>query len=320
MSTPNRLPVGDLSCAVLGAQGFIGSHLCQRRALEVSRPSSGIKVFKKLARVRVAPASQLPVSDAALVDQLANVDVVFHIAGSTHPRDAPGLQSAFAEQDVAVSKRLLSACVNAQVKKLVFLSSGGLIYGDGAAIPIHETCPTSPPNAYARSKAQIEALLEDCRVANKLNYTVLRMANVYGPPLHGAHGRDFISTCMRSVLSREAFEVWGDGTAIRDFVYIQDAIDALLRAAHCVGPERVFNIGSGHGLMLLDVMNAISKTVGQVVRPRFVAADAHGVAANVLACGRARHLLGWSATTTLHQGLTATWASLNRGTNHREIL
>jgi UDP-glucose 4-epimerase len=305
--------------SVFGGGGFIGTNLCARLA------AAGFKV-RAFGRSRLFPEALRDVewvegdlSDrAAIARVLEPSTIVYHLIHSVLPA-APSGPHADPRHNVASTLQLLDACQDAGVARVVFVSSGGTVYGNAAEIPTPESAPTAPASPYAASNVAIEQCLAARERQNGLEYRVLRATNPYGPFQTANKKQGVVAAMIRSALQNERFEVWGDGSVIRDFVYVDDVVSALLLAAEDRSSHRVFNIGSGQGRSLLEVIAATERIIGRPLRIDWRPARASDVPVSVVSIERAKHALGWRPSVDFVEGLdrTVSWwrRRLSAGSN-----
>lgn len=237
-----------MKALVTGGAGFIGSHLAD--ALVAA--GHEVIVVDDLSRGRreQVPAGAdlvvLDVCDAALADVIAQAapDVVFHEAAQIDVRSSVRDPLADAGTNVVGTVNLLSACANAGVRRVVFASTGGAIYGDTAVVPTPETHPCAPESPYGTGKLCAEAYGGTFQRIKGLEFVALRYANVYGPR-QDPHGEAGVVAIFATRLHRgEPCVINGDGTQTRDYVYVGDVVAANLQAMTATSPA-VFNIGTG---------------------------------------------------------------------------
>ena len=165
-------------------------------------------------------------------------------------------------ENLIPSLAFLNLARSAGVKRVVFLSSGGTVYGRSKQIPTAETEPTDPITAYGISKLAIEKYLALYEMHYGLDYRILRVANPFGAYQLPVKRQGLIAEAISRAMNREAVEIWGDGTMVRDFVFVDDVVNALEIAAVDRSEERVFNIGSGVGRSVRDVLTTIENSLG----------------------------------------------------------
>jgi UDP-glucose 4-epimerase len=206
---------------------------------------------------------------------------------------------------------LLEEAVRAGVRKVVFVSSGGTVYGRPQYVPIDEAHPTDPISSYGIAKLAIEKYLHLFHTLHGLDYAILRPSNPFGERQRVQASQGAVAVFLGKVLKGEPVDIWGDGSVVRDYIYIGDLIAALLAAQRYTGAMRIFNVGSGAGLSLNQLLDGIAQVTGRKAERRYLDARAFDVPANVLAVDRARQELGWTPATAFLDGLarTAAWMS-----------
>lgn len=299
------------SCVVFGGGGFIGTNLCRRLA------SSGYRV-RAFGRRRLFPAEldgvewcQGNFTDAASVEAaIESCDVVFHLVHATMPQAADLDMAADVQNNVVPTLALLDHCRRSGGKRIVFASSGGTVYGRAQQIPTPETAPTDPICAYGISKLAIEKYLALFQHLHGLDFRVLRITNPFGPFQIALKNQGVIAALIARALRDQPVEIWGDGTVVRDFVFVEDVVDALVAAATDQGSERVFNIGGGRGRSLRDIITAIERQMGKTLRLEWKPGRPLDVPVSVVAIDRAAQTLGWIPNTPFETGLERTieWA------------
>lgn len=317
--------IGDLSrlrCAVLGAGGFMGTNLC--RAL-IGR----VHTLRAFGRRQSFPEALrgcdwMPgdfADPACLPAVVAGCDVVFHLVNATTPASANVDKIADLNANVASTLHLLDACRETGVKRVVFVSSGGTIYGVPDQVPTSEMIPTNPITAYGISKLAIEKYLGLYEYLYGLEYRVLRVANPFGPYQTALKNQGVIAAFVRRALTGKAIEMWGDGSVTRDYVYIDDVVEALVLAATHEGQGRIFNIGSGEGRSLNDIAAAIDRLLGASISVERCPGRPVDVPVSILDTTFAARELGWRARTEFEKGLrdTIAWMKSNRVVNPSSV-
>ena len=295
------------SCIVLGGGGFIGTNLCRRLA------ASGYRV-RAFGRRCLFPDDlqgvewyQGDFTDAGSVAAaIESFEIVFHLIHATMPQAAHLEMAADLQKNVIPSIALFDFCGKLGVKRVVFVSSGGMVYGCPQQIPTPETAPTQPICAYGISKLAIEKYLALYERHHGLDYRVLRITNPFGPFQIALKNQGVIAALISRALNGEEMEIWGDGSVVRDFIFVEDVVDALEAAASDQGNERIFNIGSGQGRSLREVIATIERLMEKALRIQWKPGRAIDVPASVVAIERARDSLDWTPRTTFESGLDRT--------------
>lgn len=304
------------SCVVLGGGGFLGTNLCRRLV------ASGVKV-RAFGRQRLFPDDFDGVewypgdySDAtALASAVEGYEIVFQLVHSTTPHTANLDMAADLQQNVISTIALLDISRNLGVKRVVFVSSGGVIYGPTKQIPTLETAPTEPITAYGISKLAIEKYLGLYEHLHGLDYRVLRVTNPFGPFQVPRKNQGIIAALISHALNNESIEIWGDGSVVRDYIFVSDVIDALEVAAIDQSDMRIFNIGSGCGRNLHEIISTIETRLNKKLDIIWKEGRPIDVPISIVSIERARDILGWVPKTTFEIGVEHTiewWKSSRR--------
>lgn len=306
-----------MRCCVLGGTGFIGQHLvqdlvCRGNAVTVLSRSDADTV-RQTNPVFSVDAVQWVKGDwsdpVALAAALQGVETCFHLISTSLPRSSNEDPVADITTNVGGTLRLLDHAVALGVKKVVFVSSGGTIYGTPQFLPISESHPLEPNCSYGIGKLAVEKYLQLFSTLHGLDFGIVRLSNPYGEGQQVNRAQGAVSVFLDRVLRGQSIDIWGDGSTVRDYIYVADAVDGILRVADYRGPEKIFNIGSGTGRSLTDILAEIESLLGCKADVRFLAPRAFDVPVNVLCIERARTLLGFDAKVAFAQGIgrTANW-------------
>jgi UDP-glucose 4-epimerase len=309
-------------CLVLGGSGFMGSHLVEllvEQGFQVRMFSLSAASSNRLASV--TQRVELVAGDfrdaEALAKSVQGCDYVYHFIATTKPASSNRDVVFDAETNLVPTLQLLEACVREKVRQIIFSSSGGTIYGDSDSKPIPESHPTEPRSSYGITKLTVEKYLELFHRLHGLDYTVLRVGNCYGPRLPIAGEQGVVGAFLDRLRRGEPIELWGEGSVRRDYVYVSDVARAFWAALEQQSPFRVFNIGTGVGTSLLELIELMELVTG--CRARIVKKPARqvDVPVNILDPARARQYLNWEASTPLEAGILSTWNWIRAGETRR---
>lgn len=298
-----------MRCLVLGGRGFIGSHLVDALLARdhhvrcFDRPHIAPLGVAHLTKPNFELYEGDLVSEADLVEALNGCDICYHLVSTTLPKSSNADPVFDVESNLLGTVRLLNHAVKLGIKKIIFASSGGTVYGVPSQIPIKETHQTDPICSYGITKLAIEKYLGLFKQLHGLDYAVLRLSNPYGDRQRTNANQGAVAVFLGKVLRGEPIEIWGDGSVVRDYIYIADVVDALLAALNQTSSENVFNIGSGRGHSLNEILDSIEKVTGHAAVRHYMPSRAFDVPASVLCIERAKHSLKWSPQVEFDSGL-----------------
>lgn len=298
-----------MNILVLGGNGFIGSHLVDRLLSD----GHAVRIFDKYEEHYRKPLSNVDYrfgdfgNRGLLAEALHGIDIVFHLICTSLPKTSNDDPVYDVQSNVIETLFLLDKCLECGIKKVVYTSSGGTIYGRPSLLPVAEDAPHEPECSYGIIKLTIEKYLALYRQLHGLDYVVVRPSNPYGTRQnpHGIQGA--IPVFLGKVATGSPIEIWGDGEVVRDYLYIDDLIDCLCRAAFKELTERVFNVGCGNGISLNKLLAIIREITGKDVLVNYSPARSFDVPAIYLDTSRAKLHLGWQPVTSLYEGILHTW-------------
>lgn len=285
---------------LIGGTGFLGKHVCQ--ALDaVGWPARTLSRNPDAAFLRQSAPQVEPIvidTDAAR-DALGEASTVVYMAHASRPAtfaDAPEVE---VRENVERAARLLKHLDPACLKRFIYLSSGGQIYGRQPARPIPETTPPAPVTAYGMGKQLVEDLLAFRFRESECGLTVLRLANPVGRHQAGG-GHGLVAAAAGAALSGAELKIFGEGRNDRDYFDADDFASFLVNAlAKNTLKDGVFNIGTGVGRTELDIINAVEKALGAHIRLSHAPARSFDLPYSVLSIEKAAQALGWRAETNL---------------------
>ncbi|EFM11424.1 NAD-dependent epimerase/dehydratase [Paenibacillus curdlanolyticus YK9] len=298
-----------MNCLVLGGTGFIGKHLCKRLAEE----NHNVRILgrKKIEFDNIFYDNKFEFvqQDFLQIDDFSNlldgIDIVFHLISTTIPSTSE-IDCVFdISSNVISTLKLLKACVKMKIKKIVFISSGGTVYGIPVQLPIPEEHPTNPICSYGIQKLTIENYLYYYFMQYGLDYTILRLSNPYGTGQYINKNQGVIPIFIDKLMKNETLNIWGDGKIIRDYIYIDDAINGIISTINYTGKYKIFNIGSGEGMTLLEVVDSISEILGCKYNINYLDARKIDVPVNVLDVSRAEDNLLWKGRVTFEEAINS---------------
>jgi UDP-glucose 4-epimerase len=297
---------------VLGGSGFLGSHIVDKFLAErhdvcvydlyperFRRSPKGIKFYTG------------DFGNVGALDELISTgfDAVIHCVSTTTPKSSNESPEFDIQSNVIGTLYLLDICVKHKVGKLVFLSSGGTVYGDiGRLDLVDEEHAVRPMCSYGVSKLTIEHYLDVYKHLRGLDYVALRLSNPFGERQSPLRALGALTVFLHRTLKGQSVEVWGDGSVTRDFIYVGDVANAVyLATANPV--SGIFNVGTGTGLSLRDILTHIYQVVGIEPAVTWLASRSFDVPRIVLDATKLRNATNWSCSTPLKDGIgiTADW-------------
>jgi len=236
-------------------------------------------------------------------------DAVIHCVSTTTPKSSNESPEFDIQSNVIGTLYLLDICVKHKVGKVVFLSSGGTVYGDiGDRDKVDETHAVRPMCSYGVSKLTIEHYLDVYRHLRGLDYVALRLSNPYGERQSPLRALGALTVFLHRTLKRQSVEVWGDGSVTRDFIYVGDVASAVYLAT--TNPiSGIYNVGTGTGLSLRDILTHITNVVGREPEITWLASRSFDVPRIVLDATKLSTATNWRSTASLEEGIqiTADW-------------
>lgn len=297
-----------MNILALGGNGFLGWHLVN----ELAAAGHRVTVLGR----RSEPQRPLPenttyisvdLSDRpALVQLLAGIDAVVHLASATVPSTGDKDKVADVQINLIGTLNLLEAMIQSGCKRLLFVSSGGTVYGIPQHIPIDEHHTLAPISSYGIVKVAIESYLTLFARSHSMKCLILRASNPYGPYQGNLGVQGIIGTYLGRASQGQPIEIWGDGSTIRDYVYVGD-LARLGRLAIESEATGVFNAGSGMGTSVAEVAECVRRVTGRDVPVLKQPARTFDVPISVLDISKAKATFKWQPKIGLEEGISKTW-------------
>lgn len=299
--------------AVIGGNGFIGRALVSRLA----ERGASVRVFDRFSHgTEVLASSGVTtmrgdfLSRSDLARAVSGTHTVVHALSTTTPATAQDDPAQDVQTNLLPSIALFEECARANVGRVVFLSTGGAIYGSTAAELLTEDTMPRPVSPYAIGKLAIENYLRYFSATTGLRSTVLRLSNPYGPGQRAGRAQGLIPIALRAVRDGVAITQYGDGSMVRDYIHINDASRTI--ADVVLGDPRhdLYNLGSGVGATVREVLAIIHQVTGRPLTLDRRPAPATFVSRSVLDTSRLRAEFPTHSVTSLTDGIRLTWQEL----------
>jgi UDP-glucose 4-epimerase len=297
--------MSDDGILLLGGGGFIGTALSRRLAQDGRRVHVVARQSSTIVHTGAVVHTGDLGDDELLATLLEECSTVVHLAATTTPGTS-AVHPAKELETLAPTLRLLEELQSRKDVHLVFISSGGTVYGNPASNPVTESSPLIPSSYHGAGKVALEAFFDAFRAGGH-PVTVLRLSNTYGPEQQLNQGFGLIRTVLQHILRGTTMEIWGDGENIRDFIYIDDVTNAIATAIGAPADSGTYNVGSGRGYTLNRVLDIAERICGASLCVASHPARSIDVRQIVLDISRIHSTLGWSPCISLEEGIEQTW-------------
>ena len=298
-----------MNVLIIGGNGFIGSHLIDHllenkhkvRVFDISCE----KFREPLPNVdyRISKLDNIP----ELYEAMLGIDIVFHLASASVPSTSNVDQIADVNNNLIPTLNILNLMNRLGIKKIVYFSSGGAVYGNTGLPMITEDAPLNPISSYGILKATIEHYIYLYNRLHNLKYLIVRPSNPYGPRQGHFIAQGVISTFMKRVYEGETLSVFGDGLASKDYIYIKDFVSILYKLVEHEA-EGIFNLGSGTGTSINSIIEEVNSITGITSAVDYTPQKAYDVSNFILDISKLKSIVGDFKFTTLNSGMRETWS------------
>jgi UDP-glucose 4-epimerase len=303
-----------MKVVIFGGGGFIGSAITDRLLTD----GHAVRIFE---RPRVQPYREFRSDESVewmagdilsthdVSDAIRGSEVVVHLVSTTLPKSSNDDPIYDVQSNVIPSLHILNAMVTHGVPSILFISSGGTVYGNPLYLPLDERHPTNPIVSYGITKLTIEKYLQMYERLYGIKAITLRVANPYGERQRIETAQGAVGVFLHRALSGTPIEIWGDGSVTRDYLHVSDVAEAFNKALRYSGMQRLFNVSSGVGTSLNELIKVIEGVVGKPIERRSLASRPFDVPVSVICNKRARSELDWTPMVPLPDGIarTAEW-------------
>ncbi len=301
---------------ILGAGGFIGTNLALyllSENIHLTLIDKNAHTFEHLftllnteQKKRITFLTQDFNEESIFEDIVKDQNVIYHLISTTTPATSNNDISKEFIENIIMTNNLLQACIKYNVNKVVFLSSGGTVYGLCKKIPINEFALTFPINSYGIQKITIEKLLYFYNYNYGLDYRVVRLSNPYGPYQRPNGIQGVVTTFIYKILRGEPVIIYGDGSVIRDYIYIDDAIKGIVNIVNTENNMHLYNLGTGKGYSIIDLIKIMKKTLNTNIEIQYKSKRKVDVPTNILDITRYKSIVEECKFIDLSEGITKT--------------
>jgi len=301
-----------MNVLVIGGNGFIGSHLIDVLILNGHK----VRVYDlfneryrpplKMVDYRISSLDNIPDLHEALLE----IDIVFHLASASVPSTSNVDMVSGINNNIIPTLNLLNLMLELNIKRFVYFSSGGAIYGNPKYLPLDEDHPLNPISSYGVEKLTIEKYLMLYQQMYGLKPLILRPSNPYGPRQGHYVAQGVISTFLRKVQMNESITVFGNGNAEKDYIFISD----LVRIVYELSMENesgIYNIGSGIGTSLNKIIEEIKKETKKTININYIDKKSYDVDQFVLDNSKTMNVIEYKPLISIEVGISNTWDWLN---------
>lgn len=299
-----------MNLILFGAAGFIGKNLAISLAKNIEDTITLVDTSKEYFDDIKKELRKNTLIKEDNIDEytdfgslLAGQDIVYHLVSTTAPTTSNQHIALELEKNLIVTVYMLEACIRNKIKKIIFFSSGGTVYGKDAVCPIDEDTLTYPICSYGLQKVSIEKLLYLYWYMYGLDYRVIRLANPYGPYQRPNGSLGAVTTFTYKALKDEEIVVYGDGSVVRDFIYIDDVVKAVENIVKNKNEYRIFNVGCGYGVSIKKLLEIISEITGKNLKIIYKTERKVDVPENYLNISRYEKCYGKISTISLQEGI-----------------
>lgn len=308
------LPVsktGHGRVVVLGGAGFMGSHICR----ELLARGHTVRIFDKLYashalihdfehEVEIIEGDISRPDD--VLSAVGDAETLIHLVHTTVPGSSMNDPSYDISSNVVASVKWLQRLSETNIRRILYVSSGGTVYGVPQTNLIDEQHPTNPISSYGITKLSIEKYISMYASMFGIEYCILRPSNIYGAGQRLHIGQGVIGVLADRALRGEALEIWGTGESRRDYLYIEDMVAATMALLTNIGDQRIFNIASGKGYSVLDIVVMLRDQLGHVPELIYKPDRGFDVPVNVLDSSKLQAVTGWRPGVELELGIART--------------
>lgn len=290
---------------ILGGSGFIGKNLLEK----LIKNHYFVRIFDKNKVDEKKLNKNLEFQKGNFEDieilkkSLKNIDIVIHLLSTTNPALSNNNPRLDIQSNLINTLNLLDLMCEVGVKRIIFASTGGAIYGDSLDSKINECHATNPISSYGVVKLAIEKYLEIYNRKSGIEYTVLRFGNPYGEYQNPHLGQGAIAAFVWKAINDIPIEIWGNGEVARDFIYISDVVNAIVNVVERQPRSRIYNIGSGEKITLNRIISLIKNTLPNKIEVIYCKSRDVDVVSNCLDINLAQDELNWHPEVSISEGI-----------------
>ncbi len=287
---------------ITGASGFIGTNLVDN--LQNAGYNNLLSLDKKqFTNKQVNTVIGSFFDEKILNNTIKKNDIVIHLACSTIPSSSEENRLQDISENIIGTLKLLQICAEKKVKKFIFFSSGGTVYGDHGKKTIKETEKTNPICSHGIMKLTIENYIQVYNRLHNLNYVIIRPSNPYGRIINSNKNQGIVDIFLKKAINNELLEIWGDGEIVRDYIHIDDLANFIVKVIKQDIKNEIFNIGTGIGTSVNKLIEVIQGILGKKLQTTYLEHRNFDAEYNVLNIEKAKKMLNWQPKVTINEGV-----------------
>ncbi len=297
---------------LLGGAGFIGSNLCNHLSLTheiivYDRPGAFFGNIEKSKSVHFFEGDFFNSSSLEFVFEKFKIEIVIHLISTTNPQEC--LSSIISDVDINLINtiKLIDIMINHNVNKIIYFSSGGTVYGNNGESINSESSLTYPINSYGWLKLTIENYIRMQSFQKNLNYLIVRPSNPYGPFQNIWGKQGLVGVMLGKLVTNMPIEIWGDGSIIRDYIYIDDLCKIVEEFINKNVWNDTFNIGSSKGLSINEIVELIKRISNSDLEVMYKKGRKTDFPVNILCMKKTLKVIGSFSITSAEEGILKTW-------------
>lgn len=294
---------------ILGGNGFIGSYIVDE-VLSNGHSVTVLDIGPEKYREPIYGVKYVygSIDNKKLLNEtFRNKDILIHSVSTTSPFSSNQNIEYDIQSNLINAINIFKVAVENKIRRIIYLSSGGAIYGEPTSIPISESHHTNPISSYGITKLAIEKYLQYFSLNFGIEYNIIRPSNPYGPRQNPFGNQGVISVFLGKVLKGEVIEIWGDGNVAKDYIFISDLAFAIYNASVSEKVSGIYNIGSSTFISLNDIIDVIRKVTGKNVKLNHMHSNKFDVQKVCLDIEKAKKDLLFEQKTDLLEGVSKTW-------------
>lgn len=296
---------------IFGGGGFVGSAIVDRLLIEghdlriFERPRvEAYRTFLPTEKIEWMTGDMLSSHDINMA--LEDRELVIHLVSTTLPKSSNEDPIYDVQSNLVGTLQILNSMVTMNIKKIIFISSGGTVYGTPKYLPIDEKHSCNPQVSYGITKLAIENYLLLYERLHGIKPIIFRVANPFGKRQRVETAQGAIGVFIYRAINSQPIDIWGDGSSTRDYIYIDDVAEIFALAVNYSGAKSIFNVSSGIGTSLNELLDIIQDVFGHSIERKYLPKRDFDISTSVLSNESALNELGWKPHTSLRKGIEMT--------------